>query len=61
MWMNFKNIMLSARSCTQKKYILYISILYEILEQAELIHNEKSEQWLGVRGEFTVKAQEETF
>lgn len=38
-----------------KKVCTFVSILHKILEQAKLIHGDKSEQWLGA------KVQEEGF
>lgn len=53
--------MLSARSYTQNGTYCMFPFLYEILEQAKLINGEKNRAVVGVRGELTVKAQEETF
>lgn len=56
-----RNIMLSARSYKQNGTYCMFPLLHEILGQAKLINGEKNRAVVGVRGELTVKAQEETF
>lgn len=53
MWMNLKKHCAEHEKLFTKRYVLYVSILYKILEQASLIYGERNQSGgEGIGGKF---------